>query len=74
MSCKAITIERLERALAVAAYIVVLDGAIATPIFDRLERELETARAGQDSVARAAKLLEGYTKRSPGDGTLKAIR
>lgn len=65
-----ITIERLERALAIAACVVVLDGPIAAPIFDRLERELETARSSQDSVTRAKALLESYRT----DGGLKAIR
>jgi hypothetical protein len=69
----AVTVERLERALAIAAYIVVLDGPVAAPIFDRLERELQNARASQDSVARARQLLEGYTNRNPGAGGLKAI-
>lgn len=55
-----VTIERLERALALAAYVVVLDGPKAAPLFDRLERELAAARGTQDSVARAHALLEGY--------------
>lgn len=55
-----VTIERLERALALAAYVVVLDGPKAAPLFDRLERELAAARATQDSVARAHALLESY--------------
>lgn len=64
-----VTIERLERALALAAYVVVLDGPKAAPLFDRLERELAAARATQDSVARAHALLESY--RTPGG--VKAI-
>lgn len=55
-----VTIERLERALAVAAYCVVLDGPIAAPLFNRLERELATARASNHTVARARALLESY--------------
>lgn len=55
-----VTIERLERALAVAAYCVVLDGPIAAPLFNRLERELVKARASNDTVARARALLESY--------------
>lgn len=60
VTTKTITIDRLERALALAAYIVVLDGPIAAPLFDRLERELAAARATQDTVARAQALLESY--------------
>jgi hypothetical protein len=66
----AATIERLERALALAAYIVVLDGPIAAPLFSRLERELIAARATDDAVARARALLEHYKAA----GGLKAIR
>lgn len=55
-----VTIERLERALAIAAYVVTLDGPIAAPLFNRLERELATARAAGDTVARAKALIESY--------------
>lgn len=55
-----VTIERLERALAIAAYVVTLDGPIAAPLFNRLERELATARAAGDTVARARALIESY--------------
>jgi hypothetical protein len=55
-----VTIERLERALAVAAYIVTRDGPKAVPIFERLERELAAMRADQDAIGRAKKLLESY--------------
>lgn len=64
-----VTIERLERALALAAYIVMLDGPIAAPLFDRLERELAAARATNGTVARAKALLESYRT----NGALKAI-
>jgi hypothetical protein len=55
-----VTIERLERGLAIAAYVVMLDGPIAVPLFEKLERELAVMRADQDAVARAARLLESY--------------
>lgn len=55
-----VTIERLERALAIAAYVVVLDGPVAAPLFNRLERELAQARAAGDTVTRARALLESY--------------
>jgi hypothetical protein len=65
-----VTLERLEHGLAVAAYIVTLDGPIAAPIFERLERELATMRADQDTVNRARQLLETYRTA----GGVKAIR
>jgi hypothetical protein len=55
-----ITIARLERTLTLAAYIVSIDGAKAVPIFERLEREYEAARANQNTVSRAKRLLETY--------------
>jgi hypothetical protein len=58
-----ITIERLERALAFAAYLVVLDGPVMVPFFERLERELQNMRSEQDAVARAKALLESYRDR-----------
>lgn len=54
------TIERLERALALAAYMVELDGAVAAPLFERLERDLAALRRQEDAVARAMHLLETY--------------
>jgi hypothetical protein len=59
---KTVSIERLERALAIAAYVVTVDGPIATPLFNRLERELAKARATNDSVARARALVESYRR------------
>ena len=53
-----VTIERLERALALCAYIMVRDGPVVAPLFEKLERELETMRRQQDTVARAKRLLE----------------
>jgi hypothetical protein len=55
-----ITIERLERALALCAYLVVLDGPVVLPFFERLERELAAMRQTQDAVMRAKRLLESY--------------
>ena len=66
----AVTVERLERSLVLLAYIITIDGPVYAPLFDRLERELENARRGQDAVTRAQKLLESYTVA----GGLKAIR
>jgi hypothetical protein len=53
-----ITIERLERALAFCAYLVVRDGPVVTPIFESLERDLAAKRQTQDTVGRAKRLLE----------------
>ncbi len=64
-----VTVERLERGLAVAAYLLVRHGPVLAPIFERLERELATMKADQDAVGRAKKLLESYRV----DGGIKAI-
>jgi hypothetical protein len=53
-----VTIERLERGLALCAYLVARDGPVVVPLFERLERELETMRRQQDTVGRAKRLLE----------------
>jgi hypothetical protein len=52
-----VTIERLERAVAVCAYIAVRDGQKAVPIFERLERELTALRSNEDAMVRAKELL-----------------
>ena len=57
-----VTIERLERALAFCARLVVLDGPILVPLFESLERDLAAMRAEQDAVARAKQLLESYRR------------
>jgi hypothetical protein len=53
-----LTIERLERALAFCARLVVLEGPVLVPLFESLERDLAVMRAEQDAVARAKRLLE----------------
>jgi hypothetical protein len=60
-----ITVERLERALALCAYLVVLHGPEVAPLFEKLERELEALRAKQNTVERAKKLLESYKSHRP---------
>jgi hypothetical protein len=52
-----VTIERLERALAVCAHLVVRDGPVVVPIFERLERELAAMRSNEATVVRAKALL-----------------
>ena len=64
-----VSLERLERALAVAAYIVVRHGKVYAPIFDRLQREVEAARR-DDPVVRARQVLAAYTE----EGGRNAIR
>jgi len=53
-----VTVERLERAVALCAYLVVRDGPVMVPMFERLERELAAMRQTQDTVGRAKWLLE----------------
>jgi hypothetical protein len=53
-----ITVPRLERGLAVAAQLVLLDGPIMVPMFERLERELAALRSQQAATERAKALLE----------------
>jgi hypothetical protein len=58
-----VTLDRLEQALAVAAYAVVKYGAQFAPLFERMEREIEEARRRFDGPAeRAARLLEVYAR------------
>jgi hypothetical protein len=62
-------IERLERALALAAQIVLRHGATYAVYLDRLERELEAARQN-DPTERARRILASYTE----EGERKAMR
>jgi hypothetical protein len=60
-----ITVERLEWSLAVLAYLMVRDGPVYAPIFNRLERELAAMREAEESVVRAKRLLEAYSVQPP---------
>jgi len=62
-------IQRLERALALAAYIVLRHGVVYAAYIDRLERELEVARRSSP-IYRAKRILEIYTL----EGGRKAMR
>jgi len=53
-----ITIERLERALALVSWIILEDGPACTPYLERLEREIAALRAQDDAVSRARRYLE----------------
>jgi hypothetical protein len=55
-----VTIERIERGLAVLAYLMSRDGPVLAPLFERLERELSMMRQTQDTMGRAKRLLESY--------------
>ena len=52
-----VTIERLERALAFCALLVMRDGPVVIPLFERLERDLAEMRAQQAIVERAMPAL-----------------
>ena len=52
-----VTIERIERSLALCERLVVLDGSVVIPLFERLERELAAMRSNEATVARAKALL-----------------
>lgn len=65
-----VTIERIERALVLMAHVVMLDGEVYLPIFNRLEEELQAARRQRDTMFRARQIVEGYTV----GGGVKAIR
>jgi hypothetical protein len=53
-----ITIERVERGLALLAYLMSRDGPVLAPLFEKLERELDAMRTSEDTVGRAKRLLE----------------
>jgi hypothetical protein len=53
-----VTLDRLERGLALMAYLVALDGEVLVPLFEKLERDLEAMRSNQDTITRARKLAE----------------
>jgi len=55
-----LTIERLERALVVAAQLMERHGALMVPIFEKLERELAKMKSDQDAISRGKRLLESY--------------
>lgn len=58
-------VARLERALVLAAYIVLRHGPAYAAYVDRLEKEVEAARA-YDPAARARRILEAYSRPAGG--------
>lgn len=63
------SIDRLEHALALAAYIVLRHGSAYAAYIDRLETEIDAARRN-DPTERAKRILNTYTV----EGGLNAIR
>ncbi len=51
-----ITVERLRRALATVAALLIEDAAYA-PIFERMEREVALAEANVDAITRARTIV-----------------
>jgi hypothetical protein len=52
-------VERMERALVLAAYVVVRHGPVYAPLLERLERELKIARRN-DPTERAKRILRTH--------------
>jgi hypothetical protein len=65
-----VTVEFLEEALVMMAYVVTTHGEIYACLFDRIEAELATARKRQSTLERASQIVARYTA----GGALKAIR
>ena len=53
-----VTIERLERGLMLLAYLIDRYGDAHVPMYERLERELETLKRSEDTKDRARQRLE----------------
>jgi hypothetical protein len=58
----AVTLERLERALFVVAYIVKRHGEVYAPILDRLDREVKMAKRNARK-GKADRILMRYRKK-----------
>lgn len=68
-----VTLERLERARAAVAYAMTLDGAVYSPIFERLESEIAARHAADDIMARAKRCLDDYAATATPAVGVKAI-
>jgi hypothetical protein len=73
MMSETVTIERVERALALCAYLVELDGPVVVPLFERLERELAAMRRQEGTVERAKRLLKTLQTTCPNGEVGKTI-
>jgi len=68
---RAVTIERLERALVLLAYFIELDGDMHLHMYEKFEAELAELKTKEALKDRARKRLESYLNEG---GGLKAIR
>jgi hypothetical protein len=68
---RAVTIERLERALLLLAYFIELDGDVHLQMYEKFEAELAELKTKEALKDRARKRLESYLNEG---GGLKAIR
>jgi hypothetical protein len=69
-----VTVERLERALAVISYAILQDGPVYAPVLERLEREIAARRSRADAVSRAQRYLDQFRDRAAAaSGKVKAI-
>lgn len=71
MDQRAVTIERLERALVLLAYFIELDGDMHLQMYEKFEAELAELKTKEALKDRARKRLESYLNEG---GGLKAIR
>ena len=71
MDQRAVTIERLERALVLLAYFIELDGDVHLQMYEKFEAELAELKTKEALKDRARKRLESYLNEG---GGLKAIR
>lgn len=58
-----VTVERIERALLVLAYMMGLDGDVYVPIYERLEQDLEAHKRAEGTKERARERLEANRHR-----------
>ena len=68
---RAVTIDRLERALVLLAYFIELDGDMHLQMYEKFEAELAELKTKEALKDRARKRLESYLNEG---GGLKAIR
>lgn len=64
-----VTVERIERALVLLAYLIEREGDVHLPMFEKFESELAELRRKQNTKDRARRLLLDYSDA----GGLKAI-
>lgn len=62
---KTYTLEELEELRGIAAGVVVRHGEAALPIFERLEREVEAAKAKSSAMQRAREIYDRIQAEKP---------